>query len=341
MKKYLFLTLILFSSCQDEISLDLPQSEKKIVVQASIEQGYPPYVILSKNEGYFDPIDRSTLTNLFITDVESIKIWYTDENGIIEESRDLELIPFLDTISIFSVNDYDFLNLNENQQPYSFSQEGRKYYLEIKRNNEIITAETTIPISTPLDCLWVEQSETSNKNYKCDIRAIYSDPIDQQNNILIKSKRIQHYERDDKDSCLVKNNIDFPFKLIDAGSDILVNGQSFETYFPRPSDNGGFPTGQYNTEHSKICNGDSIKFKNDIVLLKFCQIDEVSLRFWRGLIRQSGTNGNPFAEPANLSSNINGGLGVFTGYGTVYYRIPIIKDTVINIRNKPSVIDIF
>ena len=226
MKKYLFFISLFFISCQDEITLDLPQAGNKIVVQASIEQGYPPYVILSKNQGYFDPIDSSTFEGLFISDVESIRIWYTDENGYIVDSKDLQLIPFLDTISIFSVNDYNFVN----HEPYEFSKEGRKYYLEIKRNNQIITSETTIPYATPLDCLWVEQNETAENDWKCDIRAIYSDPANEQNNILIKSKRIQHYERNKKDTtlCEVENHADFPLKLIDAGS-----GPNFVLYGER------------------------------------------------------------------------------------------------------------
>ena len=31
----------------------------------------------------------------------------------------------------------------------------------------------------------------------------------------------------------------------------------------------------------------------------------------------------------NLVGNINGGLGAWGGYGTSYYRVPIVKDTVI------------
>ena len=34
--------------------------------------------------------------------------------------------------------------------------------------------------------------------------------------------------------------------------------------------------------------------------------------------------GARFQEPLNLVSNINGGYGGWTGYGSVYYRIPII-----------------
>ena len=49
------------------------------------------------------------------------------------------------------------------------------------------------------------------------------------------------------------------------------------------------------------------------------------MKFWRGVVRQGATNGNPFSEPMNLVSNINGGLGIWTGYSPVYYKVPIIK----------------
>ena len=58
-------------------------------------------------------------------------------------------------------------------------------------------------------------------------------------------------------------------------------------------------------------------------------------------MRQFATNGNPFAEPINLVSNINGALGAFTGYGAVYYKIPIIKDTTIFEEYTVEIIDIF
>ena len=80
-------------------------------------------------------------------------------------------------------------------------------------------------------------------------------------------------------------------------------------------------------------------------MIKYCQIDEPSLKFWRGLVRQVGNNGNPFAEPLNLVSNINNGLGVFTGYGSSYYIVKIIENTVVEdpytIEKGLNILDIF
>jgi hypothetical protein len=354
MRKYLLLISIVFFSCQEEITLDLPVGEQKLVVQGTIENGLPPYVILTKNQGYFENIDADTYSNLFVDDVDTIKVWYIDENGnevpkyltkippIISEALTGEAIPLYTATDILDIVN---LSTQEFTEEYSFSQAGRTYYLELNWNGQKIISQTTIPTPTPLDSLWVEKSESSEKDFKCDIRAVVSDPVEIQNNILIRSKRIEHYKRDgehtDSTLCKIINEPDLNLKLVDAGSDVLINGETFETYFPRPGD-GGFPTGQYNTEHTKACNDSVVEFKHDIVLIKFCQIDEPALKFWRGLVRQAGTNGNPFAEPLNLVTNINNGLGYWTGLGAVYYKVPIIKDFVVKIpEDTLSIGDIF
>jgi len=334
MYKYLLLISIILFSCQEEITLDLPRADDKLVIEGSIENGFPPYIIITKNGGYFDPINSETFNNLFVDDIESVEIWYNDNDGVKLDSVILKQITLFDSLPPI-YTDIDYLtSLDENgvhPSPYDFSKSGRTYYLEIKWNNQVISSSATIPEVTPLDCLWVEKSENSKEEYEYDIRGLYSDPADQDNYILLKSKRIQHFEYKDSLECQAKDRPDNSLKLIDAGSDILINGQSFETYFPRPKDSGNpFSDRSYNADHTEICNnGDTLVFKNDIVLIKYCQIDESSLKFWRGLIRQVGTNGNPFAEPLNLVSNITNGLGIFTGYGSVYYKVKIIENSVV------------
>jgi hypothetical protein len=340
MKKYFLILSCILISCQEEITLDLPQAEDKLVVEGSIEPGFPAYVILTKNQRYFESIDINTYNSLFVDDA-IVKVWAYNDYGTKDSVMLEQLPPPFDSIPI-----YTDVNLINNPGLEMLGEVGKTYYLEIQWNNQIITAETTIPTPTPLDCLWVEQSETADKDFKCDIRAVYSDDANIQNNILIRSKRIEHWKRDTI-SGEIKNENDPQLLLIDAGPDVLLNGESFETYFPRPNNYGesGFPSGSYNTDHYKTFNNngteDTVFLPHDIVLIKFCQIDEPSLKFWRVVVRQFATNGNPFAEPINLVSNINNGLGAWTGYGAVYYKVPIIKDTTIFEEYPPEIIDIF
>ena len=341
MKKYLFFISIFFLSCQEEITLVLPQADEKIVVQGTIESGFPPIIILTKNQGYFDPINENTLDNLYIEDA-IVELWKLNADST---KNTIQLYPRkIDTLVLYTVSEleYDFISGKRN---FDYSENGQTYNLNILWNDKTITAATTIPMPTLLDCVWVEKSRTAvDQDYKYDIRAIYSDPINVQNNILIKSKRLQHFtweSNDNNEQLQSTNSKDFLFKLIDAGSDLLVDGETFETYFPKPKEKG-FPDGAYNIMHTReSSNGTQIEFDKDIVLINFCQIDEPSLKFWRGLRRQDANGNNPFAEPKNLVSNINNGLGVFTGYGSTYYKVPIIKDTTINMESEVTIFDIF
>ena len=191
MKKYLLILSCILISCQEEITLNLPQAENKLVVEGAIEPGFPPYVILTKNQGYFESIDINTYNDLFVNNADAVKVWYYNESGE-REARVLEQIPGLDSLPPIYTDLSYFTNINN----YEFSQEEKTYYLEIHWNNQIITAKTRIPQATPLDCLWVEQSETAEEDFEFDIRAVYSDDGNIQNNILIRSKRLEHWERD-------------------------------------------------------------------------------------------------------------------------------------------------
>ena len=142
----------------------------------------------------------------------------------------------------------------------------------------------------------------------------------------------------------VNNHPDPNLLLLDCGPDVLINGESFETVFLRPKGPGTFPPfGAYNSDRYKINNTtqDSTFIPHDVALIKFCQVDESSMQFWRGVVRNITSGANPFSEPMNLPSNINGGLGSWTGYGATYYKVPIMKDTIILDEYIPNIFDIF
>ena len=341
MKKYFlyFFVISVLFSCRKEISLDFPPVPEKIVVQGSIEPGFPPYVILTRNQGYFETIDSSTYNNLFISDAE-ITVFKLDGNETIDSIKlSYELIG---TIPVFTNLDFtiDWTN---------FSQEGFRYNLEINWNENLVTSSTTIPNSIALDSIWIEETEdTQDWKYKCEINARYTDPDTIGNNILVRSKRVEHWKINSTTNPLtVHQENDNSLLLVDCGPDVLINGESFETYFPRPNEEGGFPSGSYKTfkyktyEDTTTVGKDSILIPHDVVLIKFCQVDLAAMKFWRGVVRNSTSGGNPFSEPMNLATNINGGLGSWTGYGARYYLVPILKNTTITEQYYPNILDIF
>ncbi|HNO71102.1 MAG TPA: hypothetical protein PKO16_04945, partial [Bacteroidia bacterium] len=58
--------LMILPSCQKEIEVSIPFIEQKVVVDGRIEQGIPPYVILTKNMPYFGTTDLNAIENAFI-----------------------------------------------------------------------------------------------------------------------------------------------------------------------------------------------------------------------------------------------------------------------------------
>jgi len=326
--------IIFFSSCRKEIIVDINDDSNSLVVQGSIEPGFPPYVLLTTTQNYFDSITNNTYGNFFINDAE-VKVWTTNLDGYTDT---INLTLIVDSIPFFT--DVEYFN---NPNNYEFSKVGQTYYLQIKWNNQIITSTTSIPNPTPLDSIWVEQNPNMNADWwrqsTSDIWSVYSDDHSIENNILIRSKRLEHWINTNNG---VVNLPDPKILLLDCISDVFINGESFKTAFLRPKE--GFPPfAAYQSDRYEWNNTaqDSVFIPHDVVLIKFCQIDEPSMRFWRSLVRQFTNDGNPFTEPRNLVSNINGGLGVWTGYGAVYYKIPIVQDTVIfNVYN-PEISDIY
>ncbi len=55
-------------SCEKEVEVDLPETEAKLVVEGTIEQGQPPIVILTRTQSYFAPTDLNSIAGIFVKD---------------------------------------------------------------------------------------------------------------------------------------------------------------------------------------------------------------------------------------------------------------------------------
>jgi hypothetical protein len=69
----LFVTVI-FSSCEKDITIDLPPSAEQFVVEGHIETGQPPYVILTRSSDYYATFYLDSLNNYFVHNA-IVKVW--------------------------------------------------------------------------------------------------------------------------------------------------------------------------------------------------------------------------------------------------------------------------
>ena len=77
------------------------------------------------------------------------------------------------------------------------------------------------------------------------------------------------------------------------------------------------------------------------MLFKISEVDYATYNFLRTRKLQQEMDNNPFAQTTNLISNINGGLGIWSGYNSTYFKVPIVKDTVIKEKYEPELFEIF
>lgn len=62
----MFLFCFVAISCEKDINIKLDPSQTRLVVDATIENGRPPVVFLSKSLDYFSKIDPSVLSSSFV-----------------------------------------------------------------------------------------------------------------------------------------------------------------------------------------------------------------------------------------------------------------------------------
>src|SRR5687768_9662163 len=92
----IFLSAILFSGCEKTVSFNLNDVEPELVVDASIEDGQPPVIILSNSFNYFSEISPEILLNSFVHGAEITISNGTTTQKLKEYSRD-----FLPGIKIY------------------------------------------------------------------------------------------------------------------------------------------------------------------------------------------------------------------------------------------------
>ncbi len=174
------------------------------------------------------------------------------------------------------------------------------YYLTVIADGKTYTAITTIPKPIALDSVWWQvQPPKDSLGFAW---AHLSDPPGLGNNYKWFARRPTK---------------DFRW-VAPYGStfdDKFFDGKSFDFAYNRGTD----PT---TTASAPPLSDEGYFKKTDTVYIKFCTVDYNTCRFYETYEAALQANGNPFASPVSIISNIKGGgLGVWAGFGTTYDTI--------------------
>nr|MBC8344154.1 DUF4249 family protein [Bacteroidota bacterium] len=210
-------------------------------------------------------------------------------NNLADSLKDLLLDLF--QLSANEIVDFDYIIYTT---PVLLGEIGKEYTLTVEKDQHLLTAVTTIPEPVIPDSIWSEHHEDPNNDSLMYYRFSFEDPPVVPNYYRFFTQR---------------NNEPFYTNLfVSLMDDKLQNGQRVSLPLLRGS--------------SKFDEFDPVSFGafkvGDQVTMKFCSIDEAHYNFWSTLSTDQ-FSGGPFASPVNIKSNVNGGLGVWGGYGAYYY----------------------
>ena len=298
---YISILIILFSACSKPIEFDLPPVNQTLVVEATVESGMPPRVIITNSQGYFDPIDTNTFLEMFVTDAV-VKL--NDGQNIF----DLEFNVIL--------QNGNFLPGYTSSDTNAIGQYGKSYSLDIFHEGDTINASTKIPDPLNLDSLWFESYAGDYGDTLGFIGALISDPDTVGNCYRWFAKRTNSYTY----------NYEFPYDniigqtkdnrfLAPIGSSIddkLFNGLTYEFFFPRGEDGLSSAPDDNNLEQGFYKIGDTVVIKSTTTTYPV-------YLYVRAMENAAVSNGSIFSSPGNLPYNVEGdGIGVFIGYGATY-----------------------
>ena len=267
----------IFFSCSKEITVDLPEPEEKFVVEGYIENGSSPVILLTRSQPYFSSISLDQLDDLF---VKGASITLSSEG---QQYNFVEFAVPLDSntqVYIYTI-------------PSLIGAVGKKYDIKIEAEGKTLTASTYIPEPVNIDSIyWIPHPELNLGNDSLvTLMASFKDP-----------DTIGNFYR-----YFTKRNDDL-YKSGYFGSvfdDLFWNGIEINAPFPR---------GQNKTEEFDR-DTYSYFFKGDHISLKLASIDQITYDFWRTLEQDDAGSGNPYGIATKILSNIEGGLGIWAGYG--------------------------
>lgn len=149
---WIIILLLTFISCEEVVNLDLKESGPRDVIDASITEGSPCFVLLTKSQGFNNnsPYERIRGATVVLSDNKGNK-------ETLKESREKGLYVSLMT-----------------------GVTGRTYELNVSVGDEVYTAESTIPKAVPIDSIYIYNVRFGNDdNYSPCV--MYKDPAGERN----------------------------------------------------------------------------------------------------------------------------------------------------------------
>lgn len=289
---FLFFFLVVstvITSCEKAIDFELDDVDPKLVVEATIENGETPVVILTKSQAYFSTINPAILTNSFVRNAEV----YVSNGTLTHKLKEYAVAAGGYTLYYYSADPASPATL--------FAGELKKQYsLRIVAEGKEYTARTNIPDTTRrIDSLYWKPAPAGNDP---NFVALMIKATDRPG----LGDYIRYYTR--------RNREPFYPGINSVFDDQVIDGTTYTVQVERGKLRDGNDTSELG----------SFFLKGDTITMKLSNIDKATYDFWRTMEFTYVSVGNPFSSPTKVLSNIsNGALGYFGGYASQYRTVVV------------------
>ncbi|RYZ53729.1 MAG: DUF4249 domain-containing protein [Chitinophagaceae bacterium] len=285
-----FLFSFLLLGCEKDIDIDLNTEDPKLVVEATIENGQPPLVILTRSLDYYAAVSPQLLANSFVKGAEVFLSDGTITAKLKEYNRPLGGFSLV----YYSIDSTDLSTA-------IIGQLNRQYSLRIVADGAEYNATTTIPgLTKRIDSVWWKPTPPQADPDQVIVMVKATDPPG-------FGDYIRYYTG--------RNNGPLLSPFSSTFDDLFIDGTTYE-----------LPVEPGIDRNREVNDRDRFFVKGDTVTLKLSNIDKATYDFWRTMEFAYASVGNPFATPIKVQSNISGGaLGYFGGYASQYRTLIIPK----------------
>jgi hypothetical protein len=311
MHKYVLLlaSALVLISCEKEVEVDLPETEAKLVVEGTIEQGQPPIVILTRTQSYFAPTDLNSIASIFVKDAvitvsdgtTTVTLLEISSDGLTEEQIqqaaeatgiDPALLADAD-ISVYSLLDNSFLG-----------EIGKTYTLNISGDNKTCSSVTKIPNVVPWDSTWWRLAEQdADDDSSGYIWGRLTDPDTMGNGYRHYARRFYSADPDFVEDSRFISPLGTTF------NDKYLNGLTVDLFAVR----GRSPYTDNSEDETA-----GFFLRGDSVVMKLVSMGLKEADFYITYDNNVGSQGDIFSTPANVRGNIDGGLGIWAGWAAYY-----------------------
>jgi hypothetical protein len=277
MKNLVFISIIfviLFSSCEKDIDLVMPEYTPSVMIEGMIMNDRSPIVLLTKNIPYETRVGYQIYENSFI---HNANITITGSDNIAHT-----LVEITNTDPVKGFKSYYYSSLN------FVGKVGEKYTLTVKTGNKTYTSQTTIPELVPIKEIWIENHPDAKNETLKIVKIKIADPI--QKNYYRYSSEI--------------NGLEVAEPEISTVNDAFFNG----TVYIKAIDSG--LKNEEQDIHGEISGYFTI---GDTITVNWSNVDKPYYDFWTTVDFKQTQNKNPFLSPTRIVGNIDGCLGYWGG----------------------------